>query len=274
MPPGRLVFEQAIGEAGSLFTMNTDGSDTKPLPAGASPRWSPDGTRISIVGASPQGLVFVGVVDADGTHYVQFDSPDATLELGCFAWSPDGERLVCEGFDGTDVTRNGLYTVRASDGGDLVRLTTSPDGGHDIPTDYSPDGRQIAFIRQRLPDEADITAMVADANGTGAHAISDQRIGSGRWSPDGDVLLSDAHGSLQLLSPAGGSPRAIDLDASAVSLAFGGAWSPDGSWIVFSGKSSTGVDIFVVRPDGSGLARVLDTPTTWEGEVSWAPSQP
>ena len=91
LPEGRLVYLQFIGERGSLFTTNLDGTDTAPLlPVGNAPRWSPDGRHIAVVADSDQGLLFVGLVDPDGSHYVQFDSPDPTLNLGCFAWSPDG----------------------------------------------------------------------------------------------------------------------------------------------------------------------------------------
>jgi dipeptidyl aminopeptidase/acylaminoacyl peptidase len=102
-------------------------------------------------------------------------------------------------WDDTDLTRNGMYTVRASDGGDLLRMTTCPNSCHDIPTDYSPDGRQIVFTRQKLPDEADITLMVVNVDGSDAHMMSDQEIGGGRWSPDGKTILADANGSLLLL---------------------------------------------------------------------------
>src|SRR5262245_56218421 len=42
-----------------------------------------------------------------------------------------------------------MYTIRSSDGGGLLRITTNP-GGEDDPVDYSPDGTQIAFIRTDL----------------------------------------------------------------------------------------------------------------------------
>lgn len=91
LPGGRLVYAQFIGDVGSLFTSDPDGTDIRPLlPAGTGelPRWSPDGRHISIVADNGDGLVFGGLIDPDGSHYVKFDSPDPTLNLGCFAWSP------------------------------------------------------------------------------------------------------------------------------------------------------------------------------------------
>jgi Tol biopolymer transport system component len=275
LPVGRLVFQRAIGDKESPFTINPDGSDTKPLlPAGAGPRWSPDGSRLSIVADNRQRRLFVGLVDPDGSHYVQFKSPDPTLDLGCFAWSPDASRLACEGWDDTDLTRNGMYTVRASDGGGLVRVTTCPNSCHDIPTDYSPDGRQIVFTRQKLPDEANITLMVVKVDGSNARALTDQKIGGGRWSPDGKTILADANGSLLLVPIDGSATHAIEIASDAASNPSGGAWSPDGQWIVFSGHSSTGFDLYIMRPDGTDLHQVTDTHNIWEGDADWAAAAP
>ena len=275
LPGGRLVYI-ALNEdgVGSLVATNPDGTDTTPLlPAGNPPRWSPDGRHISVVADNADGLLFVGLVDPDGSHYVQFDSPDPTLNLGCFAWSRDGSRLACDGFDGTDASRNGIYTVRSSDGGDLIRVTTSPDGSRDIPTDYSPDGRQIVFTRERIADEADTTLMVVNVDGSGARALSDTRLRPGRWSPDGKTILSDSgeEGEKLLLVPVdGGEIKAIEIISDSLRSAFFGSWSPDGEWIVFSGRASTSVDLYIVRVDGTNLQQVTDTPMgQWEEAADW-----
>jgi Tol biopolymer transport system component len=276
-PGGRLVYI-ALNEDGdgSLLTTNPDGTDTRPLlPAGNPPRWSPDGRRISVVAGNGDGLVFVGLVDPDGSQYVQFDSPDPTLNLGCFAWSPDGSRLACEGFDETDVTRNGIYTVRSSDGRDLVRVSTSPDGGHDIPTDYSPDGRQIVYVRQQLPDEADTTLMVVNVDGSGSRALSNRRLGGGRWSPGGQTILTDTGTSLLLVPLDGSEIKTIDIVSDSLRTAFFGSWSPDGQWIAFSGRASKSVDLYIVRADGTGLRQVTDTPMgQWEEAADWTAATP
>jgi Tol biopolymer transport system component len=271
LPGGRLVFARFVADVASgLFTMNPDGTETKPLlPTGEGPRWSPDGRHLSVVANNRQGRLFVGLVDPDGTQYVQFKSPDPTLDLGCWAWSPDAARLACEGWDDTDLARNGMYTVRASDGGDLVRVTRCPNGCHDIPTDYSPDGRQIVFTRQKFPDEADITMMVVNVDGSDAHAMTDERTGGGRWSPDGKTILADANGSLLLVPIDGSATHRIQIASNATLNPIGGCWSPDGEWIVFSGHSSTGFDLYIMRTDGTSLHQVTDTHGVWEGDADW-----
>jgi len=276
LPGGRLVYAQWMGEVGSLFTTNPDGTDTTPLlPVGDPHRWSPDGRHISVVAENSDGRLFVGLIDPDGSHYVQFDSPDPTLDLGCFAWSPDGSRLACEGWDDTDLTRNGMYTVRASDGGDLVRVTTCPNSCHDIPTDYSRDGAQIIFTRVTLPDEADATLMVVNVDGSGARALTDRKIGGGRLSPDGKTILTDSKGSLLLVPIDGGEIRAIEISDGGLETALSPSWSPDGEWIVFSGRASKSFDLYVVRVDGTQLHQVTDTPVgKYEDAADWTAAAP
>ena len=284
LPGGRLVYGQFIGEVGSLFTSNPDGTDVRsllPTGTGELPRWSPDGRHISIVADNGHGLVFVGMVDPDGSHYIKFDSPDPTLSLGCFAWSPDGSRLACEGWDDTDLSRNGIYTVRSSDGGDLARVTTSPNGAHDIPTDYSPDGHLIVFTRQKPPDNSDTTLMVANVDGSGARVLSDQRSsgGQGRWSPDGMTILTDAgkqgEKKLRLVPVDGGEIRTIEIASDGgLKNAFFASWSPDGEWIVFSGRASGSVDLYLVRVDGTDLHQVTNTSGKYEDAADWAAGPP
>ncbi len=275
------MYGQWIGDVGTILTSNPDGTDITPLlptGTGEQPRWSPDGRHISIVAENGAGLVFVGLIDPDGSHYVQFDSPGPRLNLGCLAWSPDGSRLACEGWDDTDLSRNGIYTVRSSDGGDLARVTTSPDGAHDIPTDYSPDGHQIVFVRGKPGDEANSTLMVVNVDGSGARALSDQNLRWGRWSPDGKTILSGAGVEAEklLLVPIdGGEIRMIEiLSDHSPKTAFFASWSPDGAWIVFSGRTSNDVDLFIVQVDGTRLHQVTDTPGKYEDAAEWGVPAP
>ena len=132
--PGGLLAYGRFGPDGHphVFTAHTDGAGERALlPSIAEgPRFSPDGRRIAVATENAQGSLFLALVNPDGSGYRRFARPDPTLSLGCGAWSPDASRLACEGWDDSNPARNGIYTVRASDGGGLTRVTTSPGGGH------------------------------------------------------------------------------------------------------------------------------------------------
>jgi Tol biopolymer transport system component len=279
IPAGRLAYGRfSPGGIAHVFTANTDGTDEQALlPSVAEgPRFSPDGRRIAIVVESPQGLISFGFVNPDGSDFARFDSPDPTLNLGCVTWSPDGSRLACEAWDDTDVTRQGIYTVRASDGGDLIRVTTSPADMKDVnPGAYSPDGRQLVFLRGDPQDDKHLTLMVVDVNGSNERALMTQKVGLGcDWSPDGKTILTEADGSLLVVPLDGGPPSPVNIVADGPVIATRGAWSPDGTWIVFSRVTSTGEDIYIVRMDGTNLHQVTNTPGQDEEFGEWGVPAP
>ena len=280
LPGGRLAYGVFSPSGLALFTTNVDGTDTQPLlplPKEAEqPRWSPDGRRLSVVIGS--ALVGNGLVNPDGSHFVPFKNPDRTLNLGCTGWSPDGLRLACGGWTWSeaDHARNGIYTVRATDGRDLIRVT-SPGGAFDGPGDYSPDGRQILFRRSIGLDDELGTLMVVNVDGSNAHVLTDQKVGlDNRWSPDGLTILTDQGGSLRLVPVDGGPISTIRIDASPTVNASRAAWSPDGNWIVFTGIQSTsaGEDLYIVRKDGTNLHQITNTPGVDEEFGAWGVAAP
>ncbi len=277
VPDGLLAYGRFSPDGTHVFTAQTDGTGERALlPSIAEgPRFSPDGRRIAVATESPQGLLFLALVNPDGSGYIRFARPDPTLYLGCGAWSPDASRLACEGWDDGNPTRNGIYTVRASDGGGLTRVTTSPGGGHDVVGDYSPDGRQIVFVREIHVDEEQNTLMVVNADGSDPRVLTDRKVRLGsRWSPDGKVILTESSGSLLLVPVDGGQPSAITIDGGSALKAIGGGWSPDGTWIVFSRVTSTGEDIYIMQNDGTNLHQITDTPGVDEEFGEWGVPAP
>src|SRR6266853_622141 len=149
------------------------------------------------------------------------------------AWSPDGKWIAFTS------ERNGsadLYRVQI-DGSGLERLTDDP--AFEDQAAYSPDGRQIVFEPTRAGGTADL------------------------W-----IIDVQTHRAKPLTSGPGGDFRP--------------AWSPDGKWIAFSSDRESSlpmakgrwghlhlVDIYLVRPDGSGLKR-LSRHGDFCGSTKWA----
>jgi Tol biopolymer transport system component len=238
------------------YTVNPDGSHVRPLftvDFSGSPHWSPDGSEVAILSAAGMPCCTVSAVivnpDTGGYRVLPMQEPD-TLFTSCVVWSADGSRLACEGQGQSDPSLNGIYTIRASDGGDLERVTSIP-GGDDIPIDYSPDGKQIVFSRSNpvgsQPCAAKNSALfVVNVDGTGLRQITPGGFcdDDGSWSPDGKEIAFATTSSVTC--PPTPSPP------TRVGCRLGGK-------------------LFVVHPDGTGLTKVPLGTRAFAGDVSWSP---
>ena len=270
-PPGvngQIVFGRystALGDF-QIFTANPDGTNQAQVLPGAAecPRWSPGGARILVCLADPGGLVRPATVRPDGSGFTLLETPDSTLNLGCWAWSPDSARLACEGWDDTNPNRPaGVFTVRSADGGGLVRVTANPDN-HDVPGDYSPGGGRIVFLRITDSGSETGTLFVVSTDGRGLRRITAPGFAedSGSWSPDGKwILFSSSKQKLFVVHPDGTGLHQINLDISGGYFASEPAWSPDGTKIVLRLflASTGGQHLYTVRPAGSDLRPLAGT---------------
>lgn len=122
---------QFEGHHVNVFTADANGNNAQQLalsPTGEPRHLSSDGKQLLLAVPADDGRITTGVINVDGTGQQAFALPAGALTLSCVDWSPDLTRLVCEGFAfADDPTVNGVYTVAASDGQDLVRLTQQGD---------------------------------------------------------------------------------------------------------------------------------------------------
>ncbi|WP_068110582.1 TolB family protein [Tropicimonas marinistellae] len=130
----------------------------------------------------------------------------------------------------------------------------------------SPDGTRIA---------------ISDKTETGQSCIYTIPIGGGApervtaevpsyfhgWSPDGAQLayagFRGAEAEIFTCPAAGGPERQITFDFDHCD---GPDYTPDGAWIWFNGEMDGAVDLWRVRPDGTGLERM-----TSDDSVNWFP---
>jgi hypothetical protein len=285
-PQGLIVFERSAPglESGRLFLVNPDGTDEVALPWSVDvecPTWFADGSKILITGTDyPGAPLRPATINADGSGSVVLDAAkDPNLDLGCGDVSPDGTRLVLEGFPThDDPSVGGLYSVRASDGGDLTRLTHC--GGEPA---YLPDGRITTGCTK--PGHPLIGAhYILNADGSGMHRVTpwqpwgaSGRAGDGdgrmEGSPDGRWLVfTQDDGTLGLVHPDGTRFHTIPIDQPPGSTAGWPQWSPDGTMIVFELWSQGEEHIYTVRPDGSELTAIVNTPGVDEKDPAWGPA--
>ncbi len=270
-PEGRILYSR-IRDSGvtDFFEANPDGSSETPFAVGEAiePRnLSPDGSRLAVVAEIGEGAFVAGTIGIDGSGLRLFSKHDPTLNLACGVWASP-RRLACEGWDDSDPSRNGIYTVRASDGGAVKQLTRA----RDVPCEYSPDGTQLAFVRTGTDPQLG-ALMVMDAEGGDARPLFDDVELTGiacDWSPDGTrILTGGADGRLVMVALDGASSPFVGEGIGG--FAAGGTWSPDGSHILFS-MTFEGAqwDVYVAAADGSNLTRITDSPLIEEGGI-WLP---
>ena len=301
---GQIAFERlAPGQAseapgnGTVFVASPDGSHARHVPLvyptdSITPiDWSPDGTKLLLqytVRLDRNGdccLPFrPAIVNADGSGFKLLTMRYAPHDEGCAVWTPDQKRLLCV-FKGDSP---GVFSVRASDGGDPVRLTTYPFGPNceicDEPTDVSPDGTRFVFLRSRHEDtfgdpvQAHQAAIfVENIDGSGLQQLTPygyargDDFASAQWSPDGTQIVSGtAAGGLFMVGSDGTGMRPINLQVGTANyVAFQPHWSPDGSRIIFSLVFDGTEGIYAANPDGSSVVRVTDAPTGFDDAPDW-----
>ncbi len=279
LPSGSILYgewDERISQA-RWRIVRSDGTGAVDLGVVAScARWFPDGSRVLITNDAERGPgspLRPAVVDAGGSLLEVLDATtDPDLELGCGDVSPDGETIVLEGFNEVDTARNGIYTIRASDGGGLVRLT---EGGDCCPQ-FSPDGTRAVFMRTRpgvQPDGAG-AVFVVDVDGTDVRRLTpwgSAFLGT-NWSPDGEwIAFQRPYGRLFLVRPDGTGLHEVPLRLPRGAGASEPSWSPDGGWIVFVVGRDQASDLYAVRPDGTDLTRITASDGIVVSGPDWRP---
>jgi TolB protein len=274
IPPGingKIVFGQVFPNLG--FTINPDGSDEQQIgPPGwtTCTTWSPDSRKVLCnLWSEEDGVESVqpATANPDGSDF-RLLNPNLRLDLFCLTWSPDGTRLLCHSEGLANPADAGLYTVRSSDAGGLVRVTATPPDHFDDGYSYSPDGSRILFSRFNSTGRGVLFSV--KPNGSGRLRLSPPRLSvidlgffdrvGADWSPNGARVTFAA----QKLSRRGFKTALFVVKANGTGLhqitpsglgAISAQWSPNGRRIAFTSCCAV-PQAWVVRPDGTGLREV------------------
>ena len=257
------------------FTVRPDGSETRDLNVSATcALWFPDGSKILITNDAAVGggtPLRPAIVDPDGSNLHPLDGTrNRDLNLGCGDVSHDGRRIALEGFSESNPDLNGIYSVRTSDGGGLIRLLKGPVS----PPRYSPDGTRLSFFdtKEGVSPTGSGALFVMEADGADPVRITPwgYAFADHAWSPDGTwIVFQRPHGQLYLVRPDGTGLHRVPLQLPPGTGALNPAWSPDGRWIVFSLQRSDRAEIYMVRPDGTGLREVTGAPGAQQQTPDW-----
>jgi Tol biopolymer transport system component len=263
------------------FLISADGTDETALhDGGLLPGiWSADGSRLVakhlVTDPSPQpgaetAWIRPAVVNADGSGFRLLDAyPGRKMQLDPVAWTPDGSRVfVYSGGEDVDPADAGLYTVRASDGGDLTRILVTPPGYNDF-VNVSPNGNRILVSRSTTPDDGIL--FVVSVDGTARHQLTPPGVNvvdlqfwdgiSEAWSPDGSrvafcaFIISNGSTGLFVVNADGTElVQIVPTATGAISV----QWSPDGKVLAFTSEAGRQNQVWVIHPDGTGLMQLTD----------------
>jgi serine/threonine protein kinase/Tol biopolymer transport system component len=251
----RGIFDRPAAEPPHLRTLTYSGRDS-------SPAASPDGKLIAYV-SSRDGRRRIWLKQlADGTEAAITAGPDDSAPR----FAPDGAVLL---FTRTENGASALYRVPVV-GGEPRKLI---DNAFDA--DWSPDGKQLAFIRYRT-DRASrySTLCLAATNGGGVREIAattEEDLFTPRWSPQSTSIAvsrssrNTRPGAMLVIDLVSGDKHVLSRDVPHGMLS-GAAWTADGEALVYAeleALASTGLprrrgsSVIVLHEVDSGRARVL-----------------
>ena len=267
-PDGQQIAFRSEREGGGLFVMGATGESARRLTDfGFNPAWSPDGGKIVF---ATEGVSGPQVRKLDSQLWEVDAATGRTRPLGTEdavqpSWSPHGRRIAYWG-----VPRGGarvIWTIPAA-GGTPVQVTQ--DEHVNWNPVWSPDGQYLYFVSDRSGSMNVWRVAVDEASGRTLGepepvTSSSLSLGLLALSRDGHRIAyaseeDKANLERRRLDPstltAGGEASPVTQGSRAVRTA---AVSPDGAWIAFDTYQPQ-EDLFVIRPDGSGLRQLTDDP--------------
>jgi TolB protein len=282
----RIVFTSNAAGNYDIYAMDADGNnqvqltvtgteDVKPAP-------SPDGARIAFIsydGALGGGDIYVMNVDGTGVTQLTGLPGQFTGYATWASWSPDGARILFTGH----LAAPAEQFVMDADGNNQINLTND-DSAPDEYGAWSPDGRQIAFVRWTIEGGREGGGQrphlhVMDADGGHVRQLTSGDVYDlwPAWSPDSRRIVfarltaNAAISRIFTMSSAGTGLRPLSDDEGEEGQP---SWSRDGKRLLFNssrGSSAPASDIWVSRGDGTQGTNLTYTPLVHDDDPRWLP---
>lgn len=190
--------------------------------------------------------------------------------------SPDGASVAYSMQTGAPEQASAIF-VQSAQPGPPRQLTAPPDGFSDFGPRWSPDGRQLMFLRVDRNSGCELRLLPATGGVERVVGRCD-RLSGGRydWLPDASGIVaglragrSGAPAPLSILRLATGRWEAMDYPIAPGNIDFDPRFSSDGSRLAFR-RNLTRSDIWVMPAQGGPVAQVTRMRTRIRG-WDWAP---
>jgi dipeptidyl aminopeptidase/acylaminoacyl peptidase len=264
----RLAFMGRTDEGAGLVVANADGTGARllaavegtnhPLPSsGESMAWSPDGTAIAFVSATPGPEA-----DANGDPMV----------IDRYLYKPHaGEGST----RANDNRRLHLFVVDVATKA-VRQLTDGSYYEHSI--DWSPKGDEILFVSNREPDPDRVfnyDVFAVDATSKAVRRLTNTKAAeyTPKWSPDGsriaflgttreltssETTMEDTH----VWTMAADGTGRLEIGTAIDNRQGAPRWSPDGKQVYFTVQDRGSVRLMRLPAEGGAATRAVDAPAT------------
>lgn len=264
-----------------IWRIDLDGTDEVPLTpattAGDSfPEWSPDGTRIAFSRClAPGGCtarIWVMKADGSGAGSISIGSNGDSLYSDSEpVWSPDGERLAFI------ARRNYAELLVVNADGSGLRKLTGGEAQQVTRLDrhvFSPDGRKIAFDREKTGQGIDVFTIAP--NGKGLRNLTQTGSSYGpAWSRDGTRIAYHDGVDIWTMN-ADGTNQTNVTQLPGPAFASNPLFTPDGAGIVYTEVDPTGnpfalTEVFHVDLTSGTKTNLTNTPMVQETATVFSP---